>query len=291
MKKIFIFIKKLIKKIDQDGTLPYAYQLTYSLLLSIFPFLIFLFTLIAYLNLDSGYILNFLKNNLAGEIYNMISQIVIDLVDNQRGGLLSVSIITAVYSASLGFRAFMKGINKAMNTGESRNILLRYLLSIMWVLVLASVILIALVGIVFGNQILAIIREVFPNLVLDKILDLIRILLPVALIFFMFVIFYMFVPVRSLKLKHALPGAIFSSVAILIVTVVFQIYVDNFANYSKFYGALGTLIALMLWLLLISMIMLLGSTINSLIIKEKNIENPYLDFAKKVKEKIHNIGE
>ncbi len=291
LEKIFNFIKKLLKKIDEDDTLPYAYQLTYSLLLSIFPFLIFLFTLIAYLNLDSGYILNFLKNNLASDIYNMISNIVIDLVDNQRGSLMSVSIVTAIYSASLGFRAFMKGTNKAMDTGESRNILARYALSIMWVLVLASVILIALLGIVFGNQILILIKEVFPNLMLDNILNAIRIILPVALIFFMFIAFYMFVPVRSVKFKYALPGSIFSSAAILVLTVGFQVYVDNFANYSKLYGALGTLVALMLWLLLISMIMLLGASINSLLIEERKIKDPYIGIAKKVKSKIQEFTE
>src|SRR5690554_5697552 len=105
MKKVIDFILGFAKKVGEDESMVYAYKLTYGLLLSIFPFLIFLLSVIAYLGLDAGYILNLMENSLPEEIYELISGPVLDLVLVQRGSLLTASILLAVYTASGGFRA------------------------------------------------------------------------------------------------------------------------------------------------------------------------------------------
>jgi len=280
MTKVFGFIGKFIKKIVEDDCLVYAYKLTYGLLLSLFPFFIFLFTLIAYLQLDSSYILRVLQQNLPTSIYEAIISQVLDLVEVQRSGLLSLSVFLTIYTASGGFRAFMNGVNKAMNIRETRNILLQYLSSIFWVILLTLGIVLSLVGIVFGKQLMQIISTYIPSIPMEGVLNLFRIVIPIALIFMIMILFYMFIPAHDVKLKYAFPGAVFSTIAWIAVTVLLQYYINNFSNYSRFYGALGAVIALMLWLLWTSIVMIVGASLNSFLIQVNGVENPFIRFRR-----------
>ncbi|MBF7096048.1 YihY/virulence factor BrkB family protein [Alkalibacter mobilis] len=270
------FILLFMKRIDQNNLIAYAYQLTYSLLLALFPFLIFLFTLVGYINLDSGEILSAIQNSLPENIFSLLSSIVIDIVDKQRTGLMSLSVFLAVYSSSGGFRAFMKGTNQALGIQDDRNVLVKFLLSIFWVIIFATTILLSLLGIVFGRQIISLITSYFPVLPLENIISFLRIVLPIAFLFLMILNFYIFVPAKRVKFRFAFPGAIFSTLSWVAFTFAFQYYVDNYANYSRFYGALGAVIALMLWLLLTSIILLLGVEFNAVLIELKKIDDPYM---------------
>ncbi len=281
MKKSIEFLKGFLDKVNEEDSIAYAYQLTYGLLLSIFPFLIFVLTLIAYLGLDRSYVLNLLRTSLPEEIYGLVSGPVVDLVENQRGGLLSLSVLGAVYAASGGFRAFMKGMNQSMGFKDTRSFIYRYIISILWVLQLAVTILLALLGIVFGRQILDFVSSNFPFIPTEGIVEILRIVIPVGLLFGVLSLAYMFIPYRNVKFKYAFPGAIFSTLVWIAFTILFQFYINNFANYSRFYGTLGAVIGLLLWLSLTSIIMMLGASLNAYLIERREIEDPYMKKRKR----------
>jgi membrane protein len=278
--KFLYFLKTLFKRVTEDDSLAFAYQLTYSLLLSFFPFLIFLLTLVGYSSIDSSEILSRMQGALPGEVYSLTAGIVTEVVDQQRGSLLGLSVFLAIYSSSGGFRAFMKGTNKAMDMDDRRNIVVKFLSSIIWVVLFAATIIMALIGIVFGNQILSLIASYFPTLPLEGVVQILRFALPIAMIFVLFVLFYVFVPARNVRFRYAFPGAMFATIGWLLATFAFQVYVNNFSNYSRFYGSLGAVIALMLWLLITSIIMLLAAEINALLIELKKAEDPYFTILK-----------
>jgi membrane protein len=71
---------------------------------------------------------------------------------------------------------------------------------------------------------------------------------------------------------QAMPGAIFTTITWVLLTLAFRFYVDQFANYSRFYGALGALIALMIWLQLISTVLLLGVEVNAVLLSRRGID-------------------
>jgi len=284
MKKTIEFLKGFADKVNREDSIAYAYQLTYGLLLSIFPFLIFLMTLIAFLGLDRSYVLNLLRTSLPEEIYGLVSGPVVDLVETQRGGLLSASVLGAVYAASGGFRAFMKGMNKSMGFEDTRSFIYRYIISILWVLQLAVTILLALLGIVFGRQILDLISSNFSFIPTEGIVEILRIVIPIGLLFGVLSLAYMFIPYRNLKFRYAFPGALFSTLVWIAFTILFQFYINNFANYSRFYGTLGAVIGLLLWLSLTSIIMMLGASLNAYLIERRGIEDPYMKKRKKKKD-------
>lgn len=88
------------------------------------------------------------------------------------------------------------------------------------------------------------------------------------LIFGILTLFYMFVPAHRVRFRTAFPGSLFTTLVWTGLTLLFQYYVDNFIDYSLFYDALGTMVALILWVQLISTIILLGVEINALLMRK-----------------------
>jgi len=103
-----------------------------------------------------------------------------------------------------------------------------------------------------------------------------RIIVPVALLFGILSLAYMFIPIRNIRFKYAFPGAVFSTLLWITVTFLFQFYVNNFADYSRFYGTLGAVIGLLLWLSLTSIIMIVGASLNAYLIEVKDVKHPFL---------------
>jgi membrane protein len=231
-------------------------------------------TLIGYANLDSSAILSSMEAYLPAEVYSFIADIVVDVVDKQRDGLLSFSILFAVYYSSSGFRSFMEASNRALGIRERRNIILRFLVSVFCVILFALSILLALLGIVFGQQIINLASSYSQSFPLVEVLKVLRIIIPELLVFLLILSFYIFVPAQRICFRCAIPGAIFATLTWTIFTMLFQFYVNSYTNYSKFYGALGTVIILLLWLLLTSIIMLIGIEINALLMELDIVKKP-----------------
>lgn len=258
------FIKLLATKTKKDNIPEYAYCLTYNLLLSFFPFLIFLMTLISFANLDFSMLMTSSGTFLPREVYELILNIITETGEQQRSKLMSFSILLALYAASGGFRSIMEAANRVTASNEKRGILLQYVLSIFWVVLFSFAIISALLGIVFGQQILNRIKGFIPVVPDERLVDIFRIVLPLAFVFLLFLSVYMFVPSRQVCFRCALPGAVFTTVIWTVFTLLFQFYVNNYANYSLFYGTIGSVIILLVWLQLTSMILLIGMEINAL---------------------------
>lgn len=281
--RAFQFVKALGAKLKKDDAIPYAYQLAYSLMLAIFPFLIFLLSLIGFMNLDPDRIIDQLSRLMPGEAFKMFEGIINEVTRNQNGALLSVSILTAIWTSSGGFKAFMKAMNKVHGLKEDRSFITINLDALIMVVMLAVGIAGSLLLLVFFQPIINTIRSYFPLFDLGPGQKLLSFVVPVIFIFLLFLAFYIFVPARNVKVRHALPGAIFASVAFMGASLGFQFYVSTFANYSRFYGAMGAVVILFFWLLLTSIIMVVGGAINSLMITRKGIRFPYWK-SKKVSE-------
>lgn len=274
LKKMGEVFKILPKKMEADEAAPYASQLTYSLLLAIFPFIIFLFTVIGFLHLDTQTILTQMQRVMPSDTYTMFSGIIKDVMERQSGGLLSISILTAIWSSSSGFRAFIKAMNKVHGIKEDRSFIKLSIMSVINVIALVLGIVLSFFLLIYGQQIFDTIAS-YTGVNLDFLKSGITKIMPFIFIFVIFILFYMYVPARNVKVKYALPGAVFASVAFFIVSLGFKFYVDNYGNYSKFYGTMATVVVLMLWLLIMSNIMIIGGEINSILIELNHVYDPF----------------
>ncbi|PKK39733.1 Inner membrane protein YihY, formerly thought to be RNase BN [Clostridiaceae bacterium JG1575] len=269
------FVKRLVDKLMKDDAIPYAYQLAFSLVMALFPFMIFLLTLIGFMNLDPHAILAQIARVLPGEAYKLFEGIIKEVTSKQNGTLLSLSIVFAIWAASGGFKAFMQAMNKVHGIKETRSIIAFNAASILYVILLAFGIAGALLLLVFAQPIIDGLRAFFPNANLNMFQSIFSYIFPLGFIFVLFAIFYMFVPARRVKFRYAMPGAIFSALAFTLVSLGFKIYVNGFANYNRFYGSIGAVVILMFWFLLVSMIMVIGGALNSLLIERLGISEPF----------------
>lgn len=268
----------LIVKVKNDDIFALASQLAYYLVLSFFPFLIFLITLIGFLRPDPLNVLELLGEILPTSVYDLTESTVSEIISSQNTGLLGVSILLSIWTASSGFRAVIKGINKAYNIKEKRSYIRRSIISYISTIILALTIIATLILLVFGNVIGTHIISLLPFYEFWlKLWNIMRYVVIVLVLIFVFAAIYKYTPSKRLKWRQVLPGAIISTFGWLILSSGFSFYINNFSNYSRFYGSLAAVFILMIWLFLSSMVFMFGVELNSvLVFKEtevyKNLE-------------------
>ncbi|UTH15749.1 YihY/virulence factor BrkB family protein [Macrococcus epidermidis] len=264
------FLNKLLFRIGKDDAAGLSAQLAYYFLLSLFPMLIFLLTLIPLFNVSPDTITNMIAKNAPGETSKMITEVVTDVMKNANGGLLSFGLIAALWSASNGMTALMNAFNVSYEVEDARNPIVAKLLSVLFTLVMVVVFGIALALPVFGEQIG---NYLFGQFGLESqfkwVFSLIKVVLPLIITFIVFVTLYAIAPNVKLKFKSVIPGALFATIAWIGASFLFGYYVSNFGNYSKTYGSIGGVIVLMLWLYLTGFIIIIGAQINAIIHEKK----------------------
>lgn len=261
----------LIVKIKRDDVFALASQLAYYLILSFFPFMLFLMTLIGFSSLNSGPILEELSLMLPKSILELTQSTIKEVFDNQYTGLLGISILLMVWTASSAFKAVIKSLNKAYNFKENRSFIKLSIISMIGIFALATTIMLALILLVFGNVIDMYIESSYPFYKIISILwDIFRYCIIIIIMIFIFIGIYRFAPAQKLLWKEVIPGSIFSTIGWILLSFGFSFYIDNFNNYARFYGSLGAVFILMTWLFLISVIFILGVEINCTISEFKN---------------------
>lgn len=270
LKKIGSFLKALADRYSKHSVSAYSAQMAFFLMLSIFPFFIFLFTVLGKLSINSDVLITVLENFFPREVH----QLTIDFIEKnivvEGNSLVSISILGIIWSASKGVRALMVSLNKAYEIKETRSFFIVKALDMAYTILIVIVILLLLtlpnigVGVFrFVDRYIDINWEIFETFNLVK-----RILIPSTLTLLMGLI-YMYVPNLKLKIRDVIWGTVFSIVGWAILSYFFTIFVSEFANYKVIYGSLATVIILMFWLYFSSILLIVGGEINS-IVKENN---------------------
>ncbi|WP_441294208.1 YihY/virulence factor BrkB family protein [Bacillus sp. FJAT-27225] len=256
--------KQLLHRIKEDDLPGLSAQLAYYFLLSLFPLLIFLLTLMPYLPIPQQDILGAIEDFAPPEAYALIEKNLNSIMANRSGGLLSIGIIGTIWSASNGINALVRAFNKAYNVDETRSFIVARGMSILFTFGIVFVFIVALALPVFGEEIGIFL---FSFLGLDgaflTIWNLIRWALTPLILFGIFTILYWVAPNLKMKCKSAIPGAIFATAGWIITSLGFSFYVSNFGNYTSTYGSIGGIIILMIWLYLSAFIILIGGEINA----------------------------
>lgn len=265
------FSKSLFSNISANDVTGLAAQIAYYFLLSLFPLLIFIVTLLPYLPVEQGDILGVVRDFAPGETMSMIEETLQDVMSNRNSGLLSISIIATIWSASNGMNAIVKSLNRAYDVEETRSFIATRLMSILLTFAMILVFVIALLLPVFGKQIGLFLFSQFGFS--DQFLAIwngIRWAISPIILFIIFVGLYYFAPSKRIKCLSAFPGAIFATLGWVLVSLAFSYYVGSFGNYSATYGSIGGIIVLMIWFYLTGIIIMIGGEINALVTIKDN---------------------
>lgn len=264
LKKSIDFGQMLFKRTMEHDVSGMAAQLAFFFLLSVFPLLIFLSTLVPFFPITEDYIITYLSEYVPEESMRVISS-QLDRIMTSSGTLLSVGIIGTLWTASNALNGITKAFNVAYDIVDTRKFFFTRLLSMILTIGMIFVFILALLLPVFGKQIgIYIFSYIGISEAFLDIWDTIRWVLSTLVLFLMFLILYRVFPSMKLKRRMVLPGALFATVGWIIGSFGFSYYVNNFGNYSNTYGSLGGIIVLMLWFYMLAFVIILGGEINAI---------------------------
>ena len=256
--------KIFIDKLREDEIFERSSAVAFSFTIATFPLIIFLFTLIPYINawipeIDSAKILIFLEGIMPKNEYSIAKNTILDLVETKRGGLLSVGFFATIFLSSNGFNSLIKTFNSCHRIRENRSFYETRLIAMLLTFIFFIVTIVAIVLSTLGDFIINIILEY--NVFKDVEYYTINIykLISLFISFYLLItsIFY-FAPVKHNKWTCISSGSIISTIGSVIISLAFSYYIINFPTYNKLYGSIGILIAYMGWVYVISSIILVG---------------------------------
>lgn len=256
----------LAKRLGQMRIPTHAANAGYFMVLSVFPALVLILSILRYTSLDAGDLLQLLGGFLPEALLPATEKLVISTYAHTSTAVVSVSAVGALWSASRGIYGLLTGLNTIYGLRESRGYLYTRLMSVFYTFLFVLVLLLTLVLNVFGEAIV----EWLPQAVtpagvfLTEIVDL-RFLLMLVLQVGLFVAMFMALPNGQISFRESFPGAVLASFGWLGFTELFSWYVDAFSGYSSIYGSVYAVALSMLWLYCCLSIVFYGGALNRLL--------------------------
>jgi membrane protein len=276
---IYTVLDFFFKEIQKEHLNTKSTSLAFSFFLAIFPATIFLFTLIPYIPIQNfqDQLLNILAQVLPATAFEAVQTTLTDIIKNQNGGLLTFGFIAALFFSSNGIMALMRNFNKASLQLDRRPAWRKRQTAILLTFVISIMLIVGVSLIVAGNYIISILEqyELFKGAFIRYSLVVLNWVIILLLFFSIISTLYYFAPAASKKFKFISAGSTLATVLSILSSSGFAFYVNNFDSYNKIYGSIGTLIVIMIWLYLNSMILLIGFELNASIkILKQNLPEP-----------------
>lgn len=274
MLNLIQWLKKFLSKIQCDSIGAFAAQSAYFTILSFFPFVMLLMTVLKFLPIEEETLITSIVDLVPQSSATIVMSLMQEILRKSSGTLMSVTIILLLWTAGKGILSITNGLNAVNEVRETRNYFILRFVATIYTLLFAIMIILTLVIIVFGDRLYELIMSYFPRLssVAAFVISIRTVTaLLVLTLFFMF--FYRVLPARKLRLRYQLPGAILAAVGWLLGSYGFSIYVDYSTNLSYMYGSLTGIILLMLWLYLCMYILFIGAEFNFMLYSRKNAGN------------------
>jgi membrane protein len=235
-----------------------ASSMAYNFFIALFPSIIFLFTLIPFIPIEHFQETLFLaiKSMMPANAFATIQETITEIIHQQNSKLLSIGFLAALYFSTQGFSAMMNAFNKSIHVKEKRRPWKQQLIAIFMVLMLTFVLLLGIV-IILGTQI--IIDLVFQNQTTEGILlNILQWVILAILFMFVIAIFFRYGPAQRMHKHFFSPGVIASTMLIILTSLLFAWYVNNFGRYNKLYGSIGSIIVVLIWIYYNSMMLVIG---------------------------------
>ncbi len=263
LKKAYKKVVSAVMKITDDEVFTYAAQASFYIITASIPFMmLFLAVMKFFIPITELEAVAMIKTLLPAVLRTPAEAVISELY-MRSATVISVTGITAVWSASRGIAAVERGVKKVYKTKQDRGFFTNIAFSLFYTLVFLAALLITLILMVFGGTIFR-----FLSSHISWLIDIERYFGKAGefMYFLGISVFFIFIfrvfEGKGAKLKDQILGALFTSLGWYFFSFIFSVYVENFADYSYVYGSLTMLVLMMLWLYSCMVIMLLGAEIN-----------------------------
>jgi membrane protein len=271
---LFEVTKFFAKGMVKGGITTRASSLAFNFFLALFPAIIFFFTLIPYIPIPNFQeeLLTLIQDILPDDAFEVARTTIEDIVIEQRGGLLSITFVFTLLFATNGIDSMIDGFNRTYHTIESRSWLRQRWVAFNLTIILVMLFIIAIVLIIFSELVLnylmrhGIIKDYFVYYLLLGGKWIILTTLFLVTISFS----YYYAPAKKKTFRFISAGSSLSTALCLLTSLGFTFYVNNFGQYNKLYGSLGTLIVILLWIYFNSLVLIIGFELNASIERARN---------------------
>ena len=236
----------------------------YYLFMSLVPLLMLLVSLLRYTQLTQTVVLMQISEYVPEQLYTILETIVASIY---RGGgtALTVSILLTVWSASKSMKALMRGMDSVYDAERREDFFVFSLRACFYMVIFVALLLISLLGMVYGGEILGLLYDVLPHGgAIDWLFGLtryLRYIVVLAVLALVFSFTYWRMPARKLRYTSQWTGAIFCAVSWSVFSFIFSFYV-SLSNRFGAYGVIGTVVVAMIWVYYCFYFLLLGGYIN-----------------------------
>jgi len=261
----------VIRDVNEKHIMAFAAALSYYFVLSVFPLLIFMSAVIAYLPVSSLFnqIVGVLASVVPPDSIGMVRKVLAQVLLSRHGGLLTFGIVFTIWSASSGFAAMIEALNVTYDVPETRRIWttralavgLTFLVGILLALALGALI----AGPTFGEWLAGKVG-LSPEFI--AIWPYVRWSVATGASVIAVELLYFWAPNVRQKFLRTLPGAVIAVGGWISLSYLLGIYFRHFANYKAMYGTLGAAIAFSVWVYWTNFVMLIGATINAKLLQE-----------------------
>lgn len=276
---IYTVLSFFVKEIQKEHLNTKSSSLAFSFFLAIFPATIFLFTLIPYIPINNfqNQLLDLLLKGLPSSTQTTVQDTLTDIIKNQNSGLLSFGFIAALFFSTNGIVALMRNFNKASLIQETRKGWQKRRVAIVLTFLISILLIIGVTLVIAGNFIITYLKKkaIIKGAIVVYSLLALNWLVIILLFFCVISLLYYYCPATTKRFKFISAGSTLATVLSILTSIGFAYYVNNFGSYNKLYGSIGTLIIIMIWLYLNSMILLIGFELNASIhILKRNLPPP-----------------
>jgi len=273
--------KRVWQQCHEDGVFPWASALAYSWLFSIFPFFLFLLSLVPYMPKEGKI---WVDENLGGVLEkalprdayktiweNYLKAHVDTLLNSKPTGFLTMGLVLAVWGASGGIAMTCNALDKCYDVDRPRPFYRVRSLAIMLTIIEAVLLLAVAILLPIATTVRHWVQNILSNMEHPIhvpgwaffVFDISRYVLALACMFSALALLYYFGPRVRQRFRIFSPGAVFCVIVWLLLGTVFRLYVNTFGKYEQTYGPVGGVVILLLLFYLDAVVLLIGAEINS----------------------------
>jgi membrane protein len=251
-----------------DGALTTrASAISFSFFMALFPAIIFMFTLIPFIPIDNfqNELFLLIQDMVPEAAFLAIKGTVLEILTQQRGDLLSLGFFMALIFSTNGLASMMSAFDASLHTFERRTWVGQRIIALVLLAILSVLITVA-IGLITTGQYM--INYLVANGYLKDHFTIIAFSvgkwLVILILFFIANSFlYYLAPAKKTKWRFISAGSTLSTILIVTTFIGFSYYINQFGQYNKLYGSIGTLLVIMLLMYLLSLILLVGFELNA----------------------------
>ena len=275
---LFDLMEMYVSGIIKGALTSRAGSIAFSFFIALFPLALFVLTLIPFVPIE-GFQDDFMSLIFqimpSKEASDAVAHVLNDIATNKYGELLSFGFLLSIFLMTNGVNAVLSGFEYTYHQIETRTVLRQYMVSLAISLVLAFLLLVTVGLIIFIEFIIQSLKS--QGMVDDTSfwLSLVQVVLLLALMVVSISLLYYFGTREGREISFFSPGTILTIVLFILNFQIFRIYIEKFAQYNQLYGSIGTVLVIMLFIWLNSIILLLGFELNASLLKlhQKNLES------------------